>query len=440
MKKFFLFSTAILALLLPFACNDDNNEDVVDVDPPIEEPILPDSIFSIAISPQNNKTDYTVGESANITIDVQGTAKEVKFYFDGAVEGTKTAAPYTFSIAASKLTRGGHQLKAEVNFVVDTTLVSELAIAVLGSNEGPNEVGFSDGKLPSTWSTSGWSATTNDKQNDTYSFTTSTNGATIQTSKATGTANGYLEFYVKGTGIVKFYVNDNVVAKYINLSSTRWVKHSAVLDPGIYNFKWELVTSVTKHTAFGDTTITYNSANASIDGITFKQASAPAVGEYYRGGVVTQLLNNGKRILIAAPEDYPEWLTFSGRYPNGESGPQVPGSFSGTGPANTTAIIRAYASLDPSGGKYAAKVIDGYIYNGYEDWFLPNIDELLSFVDNRDNIGGFNNVDIKYWSSSASGAHVNMYMAERPEANRKYANTSQYQPHNIRPFRHVVIN
>lgn len=437
MKKFFLFSTAILALLLTGACNENNNEDIIE--PPVEEPTGEPEELSIAITPQGGKTDYSVGESASITIDVQGSAKEVKLYFDNAVEGTKTAAPYTFSIAASKLTRGGHSIKAEANFA-DTTIVRELAIAVLGSDEGPNEVSFSDGKLPAKWTTSGWTATTTDKQNDTYSFTTTTNGATIQTSKATGTANGYLEFYVKGAGVLKFYVNDNVVGKIINLSATKWVKHAAVLDPGIYNFKWEFLTSVTKSIASGDSVITYNSANVFIDGITFKQASAPVAGEYYRGGVVTQILNNGRRVLIAAPEDYPTWLTFSGRYPNGESGPQVPGSFSKTGPENTAAIIKAYDALDPSGGKYAAKIIDNYVYNGLDDWFLPNIDELLAFVDQRDLIGGFNNLDVKYWSSTSSSAHVNMYMAERPEANRKYANTSQYQPHNIRPFRHVVLN
>jgi hypothetical protein len=239
-------------------------------------------------------------------------------------------------------------------------------------------------------------------------------GASTTSTKVASATDNFLEFYVKGVGVIDFDI-DNIKAKIINLS-TEWTKQGVYLTPGSHTLKWTL-----------------KGTEASIDAIFLKKESKLDVGTYYQGGIITAVLNDGKRILIAAPEDYPDLLTFS----NGTI--QVPGSFSGIGEENTKAVIAVYEPLS-EGKPYAAKIIDNLELNGYDDWFIPSIDELLTFIDQRNIIGGFDTKDVKYWSSSSTSAHVLMYLSEQPVANRKYPNTSQYQPHHVRPFRAAVKN
>ena len=41
--------------------------------------------------------------------------------------------------------------------------------------------------------------------------------------------------------------------------------------------------------------------------------------------------------------------------------------------------------------------------NGYDDWFLPSVDELIQMYQQKDAIGGFDSV--YYWSSTQMGAN-----------------------------------
>ena len=51
-------------------------------------------------------------------------------------------------------------------------------------------------------------------------------------------------------------------------------------------------------------------------------------------------------------------------------------------------------------GDYAAKICKDYRGGGFNDWYLPSINELRKLSQNRLSIGGFK--DYFYWSSTES--------------------------------------
>jgi hypothetical protein len=394
MKKIFLFG--LITLFAITGCKEDEGTET--------------ATLSVSITNPVEGQELNVGESVSVTVAVRG-AVDVQLWVDNSDKGTKTASPYSFDLG--QLTRGAHTIKAIATAKNGNKVEDTIVITVKQADlESPDAVSFADGKIPGTWTTTEWSIDNGAKQDDTYSVKSTTDGGSIATSNVVSVSNNFLEFYVKGNGVVDFYIDD-VKGKIINLSGT-WAKQGAYLTPGLHTLKWVL-----------------KGTEASLDAVRFKSETALAAGTYYQGGVITAVLNEGKRILIAAPEDYPELLTFS----NGTV--QVPGSFSDIGEVNTQAVINVYEPLS-EGKPYAAKIIDAWVQYGYDDWFIPSIDELLTFVDQRNLIGGFDTEDVKYWSSSSNSAHVLMYLSEIPVANRKYPNTSQYQAHHVRPFRAVV--
>lgn len=50
----------------------------------------------------------------------------------------------------------------------------------------------------------------------------------------------------------------------------------------------------------------------------------------------------------------------------------------------------------------AARVCNDLILNGYSDWYLPSIGELIKIYENKDSIGVTNDGYRKYWSSTQS--------------------------------------
>ncbi len=104
--------------------------------------------------------------------------------------------------------------------------------------------------------------------------------------------------------------------------------------------------------------------------------------------------SDGWRYLEAAPPET-EWKDI----PWGEAFSLVGntrGSI-GKGSSNTLAIVHAYKNND---GNYAAKMCNELVYNGYDDWFLPSLDELdkMSRVLGVSSVGGF--AQEHYWSST----------------------------------------
>lgn len=113
--------------------------------------------------------------------------------------------------------------------------------------------------------------------------------------------------------------------------------------------------------------------------------------------------SDGWRYLEAAPVAT-EWVD---RIWGEQSAPDVQGTLDaiGTGKSNTQAIVDLFGFTN--GGNYAARLCAGLEYGGYNDWFLPSIDELDAIYTNlyEESLGGFS-ADY-YWSSTAHIADVN---------------------------------
>lgn len=123
----------------------------------------------------------------------------------------------------------------------------------------------------------------------------------------------------------------------------------------------------------------------------------PAIGDIYQGGVITYLFQPNDlgydpavpHGLISAQNDiYPTRWDCTGL--------SVPNTYSeiGTG-LNNTAII---AGTCPQSPYSAAKSCYNLLYNGYTDWFLPSLNELVKVYQQRNTIGGF--INTFYWSST----------------------------------------
>ena len=140
-------------------------------------------------------------------------------------------------------------------------------------------------------------------------------------------------------------------------------------------------------------------------------AALLSIGDFYQGGIVFQINEDGTG-LVAAMEDLTDGATANG---NGNYGYEwgcaynsvdgADGTAIGTGYQNTMDIVNQDCTTD-WGGITAAQAAANYESNGYNDWYIPSIDELLLMFNTigpgADNIVGIetiypNNI---YWSSS----------------------------------------
>jgi hypothetical protein len=74
------------------------------------------------------------------------------------------------------------------------------------------------------------------------------------------------------------------------------------------------------------------------------------------------------------------------------------GHWVGHGKQNTIAIVNACSEKG-----IAARICSDMVVDGYDDWFLPSIDELRKLYENREAIGtGYTGYppDQRYWSST----------------------------------------
>jgi surface protein len=144
------------------------------------------------------------------------------------------------------------------------------------------------------------------------------------------------------------------------------------------------------------------------------KVSKMSVGDLYGGGIIVSVLENSLTTdyLIASLYDLPStyyWSTLAGsqsfRY-SAFSDYSLDYEFMGS--SNTALIIATM-----SAGGFAAQVAATYSINGYNDWYLPSIQELREVYNNLGLINisiGKNSFVDTYWSSTPSPSRIVTYV------------------------------
>ncbi len=147
------------------------------------------------------------------------------------------------------------------------------------------------------------------------------------------------------------------------------------------------------------------------------------IGQEYQGGVIFYIDNSGLHGLIAPTSDQSAGIAWD----NGQSlHTNALGTTIGSGKANTNAIIAVQGV-----GSYAAYMCDTLQLNGYNDWFLPSLDELYALYtqDLAGTVLGFTN-DL-YWSST----EYTNYIAWTVDFSGSLLNDEKTTPHRVRAIR-----
>jgi hypothetical protein len=138
--------------------------------------------------------------------------------------------------------------------------------------------------------------------------------------------------------------------------------------------------------------IAYNTSKHSLvffDGTGWKMSNGQFyIGALYGGGIIFYIDGSGQHGLIAAPGDQSTaaaWGCFG-------TDVYATATAIGSGQANTTAIVNGCGE---SG--IAARLCNDLVLNGYDDWFLPSLDELSEMYAQKATIGASDNT---YWCSS----------------------------------------
>jgi len=143
--------------------------------------------------------------------------------------------------------------------------------------------------------------------------------------------------------------------------------------------------------------------------VTFK--SEYVIGEYLNGGYIFYVDKTGEHGLVCAPSDQSLNAQWSRSAPAGAAGRAI-----GTGYQNTADVVIGC----PEEG-IAARLCYDLEMNGYNDWFLPSIDELLLMYTNLHSKGSGGFQDCFYWSSTQDnyGAWVvSFYYGSKSNHNR----------------------
>ena len=113
-------------------------------------------------------------------------------------------------------------------------------------------------------------------------------------------------------------------------------------------------------------------------------------GDFLFGGYIFYVDATGEHGLVCAPSDQSSDALWGSCVPSGAAGRSV-----GSGYLNTSDIVMGC----PEKGTAAGICLDLEL-NGYDDWFLPSVDELMLMHDNLDSKGKGGFEDAFYWSST----------------------------------------
>lgn len=116
-----------------------------------------------------------------------------------------------------------------------------------------------------------------------------------------------------------------------------------------------------------------------------------SIGDTYEGGIVFYIAEDKLSGLVAAPQDQGSEIVWSAKRKVIPTEKEI-----GTGLANTIFIVEAKKGDTE---EFAAKAAYDLVLGGYDDWYLPSINELEELYKQRA-IVGLNEAGT-YWSSSA---------------------------------------
>ncbi|MDR3127613.1 MAG: hypothetical protein LBU08_04015 [Tannerellaceae bacterium] len=158
-----------------------------------------------------------------------------------------------------------------------------------------------------------------------------------------------------------------------------------------------------------------------------------ALGQEAEGGIVFYISPNKDTALVASPEDLGPvaWSTKRVVLPTGLT--------FGSGATNTAIIVEAKKD-DPD--NFAARLADNLVLDGYDDWYLPDIEQLELLYERRELIG--NLTETVYWSSSAidggyiGGGYSINYNFRPSVYTRRQTDLNQHAEYLIRPIRTVL--
>jgi len=222
-----------------------------------------EQFFCNFITPKDGQK-FDFGEDIRVKFFTNSTEENtLLLYIDDACYKGTSEYPYTITIKAGDITSGKHTLKvvaqnhegAQSEAAVNIT-VNEPPII-----ESPDFVDFTDGQLPSGWQTNAWYVAPvlpNFMLNCPFSLFTQTDFATVTTQK---TCN-YVEFYLRGYGLIDFYV-DGVLVEQIYKGNEVWYeglgweKFGYEFPDGFHNYKWQFHSRATHPSSVNLTAISF---------------------------------------------------------------------------------------------------------------------------------------------------------------------------------------
>ena len=151
------------------------------------------------------------------------------------------------------------------------------------------------------------------------------------------------------------------------------------------------------------------------------------LGQAYEGGIIVFIDESGKHGILAAAEDQTNSKVMWG--PNGNTGALS----SDDGRKNTEAILNYFSANEKKLRSTAAYTCDRLNLNGYSDWYLPAIDELMFMYKLSDKIQG---IKLGDYTSSTEMRSADAYSIHfRPHRRSMFYYNKDNRDYYVRCFR-----